>query len=342
MGRIRIVLYGVGAVGGLIAKYLLTKDGAEIVGAIDVAEEKVGEDLGRVLNIGKSVGVIISNDVDDVLSKTRPNIVVHATASYLVDVFPQLAQILKHKVNVVSTCEELSYPYFSKPQLAEKLDILDKMHKSTIIGTGINPGFLMDTLVITLTAVCQKIRKIKAVRIMNAATRRTPFQKKIGAGLSLEKFQKAIENGFITGHVGLEQSVSMIAAALAWKLESVRTSPVQPLIADKPVRSEAIDVKQGHVAGLKQEAKGYRNGKEAIALEFQAYIGASEEYDSITIKGVPNVNQKIMPCVHGDISTVAVVVNTIPKIINAPPGLVTMKDLPVPSATTVNMVNFLL
>jgi hypothetical protein len=214
------------------------------------------------------------------------------------------------------------------------------MHQTTVLGTGINPGFLMDTLVITLTAVCQKIEKIKAVRVMNAATRRIPFQKKIGAGLSVGEFHKAIDNRLITGHVGLEQSISMIAAALAWKLERIEVGPVEPVIAKNNVRSEAVEVKVGCAAGLKQIACGYRKRKETITLEFQAYIGAEEEYDSVSIKGVPNVNQKITPCVHGDTGTVAMIVNTIPKVINAPPGLVIMKDLPVPSAATESMTSY--
>ena len=265
----------------------------------------------------------------------------HATSSYLKDVLPQFEQILRHGVNVVSTCEELSYPYYSEPELAEKLGNLAERNCATVLGTGINPGFLMDTLVITLTAVCQDIEKIKAVRVMDAATRRVPFQKKIGAGLSEEEFQKAIETRRITGHVGLEESTSMIAAALSWKLDDIMVDPVEPVVAKQPVRSQAVMVKKGYVAGLKQTAIGYRDGKEAIILEFQAYIGAEEEYDSISIKGVPNVNQKITPCVHGDIGTVAMVANAIPKVINSPPGLVTMKDLPAPSAALGNMLNFI-
>jgi hypothetical protein len=341
MGGIKLVLYGVGAVGSLIAKYLFQKQGIEIVGAIDVAKEKVGKDLGEILRISKHLGVVISDNPETVLTRVKPDIIVHTTSSYLKDVFPQLAELVNHGVNVVSTCEELSYPYYSETLLAEKLDSLAKEKGVTILGTGINPGFLMDTLVITLTAVCQRIDRIEVVRVMNAATRRVPFQSKVGAGLSLEGFRRAIEEKHITGHVGLGQSAAMIAAALAWKLDTVKVDPVTPVIAEKPVRSEAVEVRVGQVAGLKQVAKGYRKGAEVINLEFQAYVGAEEEYDSILIEGVPRVNQKITPCVHGDLGTVAMVVNAIPKVINASPGLMTMKDLPVPSAATENMVNYL-
>lgn len=325
----------------MIARSLLQREGVEVVGAIDMAENKVGRDLGSILKLGRDVRVPVSKDAASVLSETKPTVVVHATSSYLKDVFPQLEGIVKSGANIVSTCEELSYPYYSEPKLAEELDALAKKHKVTVLGTGINPGFLMDTLVITLTAVCQKVEAVKAVRVMNAATRRVPFQKKIGAGLSVEDFHRAITEERITGHVGLEQSISMIAAALGWKLEHIEVDPVEPVIAEKTVRSEAVRVREGYAAGLRQTAKGVRDGREVIVLDFQAYVGAEEEYDSVLIKGLPNVNQKISPCVHGDISTVAMIVNSIPKVVNAPPGLFTMKDLPIPSAATGNILNYI-
>ncbi len=341
MKKVKTVLYGVGAVGGLIVKHLLQKPGVEIVGAIDVAEKKVGRDLGPVLGLEKEVGVTVSKDAASVLSETTPNVVVHTTSSYLKDVFSQLSEIVEHGVNIVSTCEELSYPYYSEPELARNLDLLAKKHNATVLGTGINPGFLMDTLVITLTSVCQEIETIKAMRVMDASTRRVPFQKKIGAGLSVEEFHEAIREGFITGHVGLEQSISMIAAALEWELTRIQVDQVEPVIAKKVVASDAIEVKVGYAAGLRQKAYGMQSGVNVISLDFQAFIGAEEEYDSVSIKGLPDVNQRISPCIHGDLSTVAMIVNSIPKVINSLPGLVTMKDLPVPSAAVGNMLNFI-
>ena len=337
MKNIRVILYGVGAVGSLIAKALLEKQGIKIVGAVDIAEDKLGKDLGEVLELNKKLGVKISKTADSALSKTKADIAVHATSSYLEDTYPQIASIVKKGVNVVSTCEELSYPHLTHPRLAKKLDTLAKKHNVTVLGTGINPGFLMDTLVIALTAVCQKIEKIEAVRVMNAATRRLPFQKKIGAGLTVEEFKNKIENKEVTGHVGLKQSIAMIADTLKWKLEKIVTEPVQPVTAKKTVKSPYITVKAGNVAGLRQKAEGVSKGKKLITLDFQAYIGAEEEYDAITILGVPNVKQKIQPCVHGDLGTVAVITNSIPKVINAPAGLLTMKDLPVPSAAVEDM-----
>ncbi|MEM2439789.1 MAG: Gfo/Idh/MocA family oxidoreductase [Candidatus Bathyarchaeia archaeon] len=339
--EIKVVLYGVGAVGSLIAKAMLERRGLKIVGAVDTAEDKVGKDLGEVLSLRRKLGVKVYANVDELFSATKADIAIHATSSYLKEVYPQIASLVEHGVNVISTCEELACPYYSEPKIARKLDALAKKHDVAVLGTGINPGFLMDTLVITLTAVCQKIEKIEAVRVMNAASRRLPFQKKIGVGLTVEEFRQKIENKQITGHVGLEQSIAMIADALAWKLDGIRAEPVEPIIAKETVKSEVIEVKAGRVAGLKQTAKGYKEGKEVIALDFQAYIGAEEEYDAITITGVPTIKQKIQPCIHGDIGTVAIVINTIPKVLNAPAGLLTMKDLPVPSATLEDLRKYL-
>jgi len=339
--KIRVVCYGVGAVGSRIAKFLLEKEGVEIVGAVDVAKDKVGRDLGQVLELGKKLGVVVSDDVEGVLSKACCDVVVHATGSYLKDVYQQIASLAQYGVNVITTCEEFSYPYVSEPELAKKLDALGMKYAMTFLGTGVNPGFLMDTLAITLTGACQKIDKIKVERVMNAATRRVPFQKKIGAGLSISEFKKKIAAKEITGHVGLEQSIGMIAAALRWELDKIQTGPVEPVVARKEVASEAIKVKKGWVAGLCQTARGVMKRKDVITLDFQAYIGAEEEYDSITIDGVPSIRQKISPCVHGDLATVAIIVNSIPKIMNAPPGLLTMKDLPIPSAAVEDMRKYL-
>jgi 4-hydroxy-tetrahydrodipicolinate reductase len=341
MRKVKVISYGVGAVGSMIAKFLLEKEGIDIVGAVDVDENKVGKNLGEVLGVEKNLGIKVSDDLDAVLSKADADIAVHTTSSYLRGTYPQIASIVKHGVNVVSTCEELSYPHASEPELAKKLDAMAKSHDVTVLGTGINPGFLMDTLVIALTAPCQKIEKIEAVRVMNAATRRVPFQKKIGAGLTVKEFQRKIEKKQITGHVGLEQSIAMIAGALAWKLEKIVIEYVEPVVVEKPVESKDTKVKAGQAAGLRQKAKGIMKGKEVIVFDFQAYIGAEDEYDAITIKGVPNIKQKIQPCVHGDIGTVAMVVNSIPKVINAPSGLLTMKDLPVPSAAVENMAKYI-
>jgi hypothetical protein len=340
--KISVVLYGVGAVGTLIARFLLEKQGVDIVGAVDAARDKSGKDLGIVLGLERKLGIEVSDNVNLLLKHVKADVAIHATSSFLKDTYAQIATMVKSGANVVSTCEELSYPYTANRKLAEKIDLLAKKYDVTVLGTGINPGFLMDTLVIALTAPCQRVQKIEATRVMNAATRRLPFQKKIGAGLTPGEFKRKIRNKQITGHVGLEQSISMIADALAWKLDRIVVEAVEPVIASRPAGSKDIKVKAGNAAGLRQKAKGIMKRKEVIVLDFQAYVGAQEEFDDIKIHGLPNVIQRIQPCVHGDLGTVAMVVNSIPKVINAKAGLVTMKDLPVPSAATEDMRKYIL
>ncbi|MFQ6053617.1 MAG: hypothetical protein ACE5OO_05240, partial [Candidatus Bathyarchaeia archaeon] len=224
---------------------------------------------------------------------------------------------------------------------AEKLDRLARERGCTILGTGINPGFLMDTLPIVLTGVCTRVDEIHITRKMDAATRRIPFQVKIGAGLTVEEFRRKIEGHEITGHVGLEQSIRMIADALRWELDEIRVDAIEPVVLDRDVASDAIEVPKGHNAGLRQRAYGIRGGKTVITMDFQAYIGAEEEFDSITIKGEPPINEKISPCVHGDYGTIAIAANMIPAVLNAAPGLKTMKDLSLPHATPGHMRRYL-
>ncbi|MBA7475340.1 2,4-diaminopentanoate dehydrogenase [subsurface metagenome] len=263
--------------------------------------------------------------------------------SYVKQTYDQFAQILSHGVNCVSTCEELSYPYDTEEgaEYAKKLDKLAKENGATLLGTGINPGFLMDTLPIVLTGPCTRVDDIYITRQMDAATRRVPFQKKIGAGLSIEEFRKKIDAHEITGHVGLEQSILMIADALGWELDEIKVDPVSPVILDHDVASDAIEVPKGHNAGSMQMAYGKAGGKDLITMDFKAYIGAPEEFDSITIRGEPPINQRITPCVHGDYGTIAITANMIPTVIAAEPGFKTMKDLPLPHATPAHMRKYL-
>ncbi len=334
MENIKVVIYGIGVIGRRLAKHLFSKEGVEIVGAIDINPGIVGADLGEIIEEGK-MGVTICDDAEKILCEKKPDIVCHTTSSYLHQTFSQLEQILKNGVNIVSTCEELSYPYATKSgsNFADKLDTIAKENCATLLGTGVNPGYLMDTLPIFLTAVCEEVEQVTIVRQMNAATRRVPFQKKIGAGLTLKKFSESIENGTITGHVGLEQSISMISKSLGWELDSIQVDPVKPVTLDYDVASNSIDVPQGYVAGSKQMAYGIMNGIPVITTDFRAFIGVQEEFDSIYVKGVPPINQKITPCVHGDHATIAITANMIPHVLNSEPGLKTMIDLPIPHAT---------
>ena len=236
-------------------------------------------------------------------------------------------------MNVVSTSEELSYPWKRNPDMARDIHNLAVDRTVTVVGTGINPGYLMDTLPLVLTAPCLRVDGIRVVRMMNSAKRRIPFQNKVGTGLSREEFGEKIENGIITEHVGLVESIQMIADGLQWTLDDAVELPAEPVIARDVIRTEVSRVDPGDVIGLTSVAMGKLNGKDVITLEFNANAAVEEEYDEIFIEGIPSIHQKIIGGVHGDIGTVAVTINTIPRVVEAPPGLILMKDLPPVTAT---------
>ncbi|RLI09236.1 dihydrodipicolinate reductase [Candidatus Bathyarchaeota archaeon] len=330
--KLRVVLYGVGSIGSMVARRLLARDDVDVVGAVDVDPAKVGRDLGDVVGLGREVGVVVSDDAGGVLSGARPDLVIHTTRSFLGEVFDQIMTCIRHGANVLSTCEELSHPFISDPDLAKRLDEAARRAGVTVLGTGINPGFLMDTLPIVLSAVCQEVRSITVRRSVDAARRRLPFQEKIGAGLTVGEFEEKIRTGAITGHVGLRQSVALIADALGWRLDGIVVEPTWPVVAEREVRSDYITVRPGRVAGLRQVARGLMGGRAVITLELTAYMGA-EEFDSVDIDGRPEIHMRIRPCVHGDEGTVGIIINMMRKVVEAPPGLLTMKDMPLPSAT---------
>jgi 4-hydroxy-tetrahydrodipicolinate reductase len=326
---IKVVHYGIGPIGIGLVKYVLQKEGVKIVGAIDIDKSKVGRDIGE-LAVGKSIGVKITDDAQALLRRAKPDIVIHSTGSYLQNVKSQLFQIIDAKADLVSTCEELSYPFLKHPDIAKALDRRARKKEVTVLGTGVNPGFVMDTLAITATGVCQDVKKISAFRIQDASIRRLPFQKKIGAGLSLDEFKAKVAEGTIK-HVGFAESIAMIASAMGWRLDRIEES-VEPKVAETPVASEHIKVKTGQVAGVNQTAWGVVNNEKVITLNLQAYLGCPDPRELIIVEGNPPIELTIKGGVHGDIATSAVVVNCIPRVINAQPGLTTMKDLPVPSA----------
>jgi 4-hydroxy-tetrahydrodipicolinate reductase len=251
------------------------------------------------------------------------------TASSLSAALPTLEAVLKYKIAVVSTTEELSYPIRSRGAVARRLDAMAKRARVAVVGTGVNPGFAMDALPIAITSVCEHVDRIEVDRVQDARLRRVPFQQKVGAGLTAEAFAAGVRDGRIR-HVGMAESIAMIAEAMGWKLDRV-TDVVEPRIADAPVASEAIKVEAGHVAGLIQDGIGYRKGQPIIKLHMEAWFGVPRAYDRVRVFGSPSLDMTIDGGIPGDIATAAMVANSIPKVMRAAPGLRTMLDLPLPS-----------
>jgi hypothetical protein len=325
--KIRAIQYGVGPIGASIARLMREKQAIEICGAIDTDPAKVGRDLGEAVGASDAPwGVKISADADDVLEQAA-DVVIHSTSSSLPKVMDQLLACLKAESCVVSTCEELSYPFRTYPDLAAKLDAEAKDWGVALVGTGVNPGFAMDKLVVTLAAVSQRIDHVKALRVVDASTRRLPLQKKIGAGLSMDDFRRQVAAGAIK-HVGLPESVALVADTLNLPVDQI-TETIEAMEARERVQTEFLTVEAGQAAGVHQIARGIAAGKELIYLELQMYVGAKDPADSIELKGHPDIRLVIPGGSPGDIATASVVVNSIPAILDAPAGLRTARDLPI-------------
>ncbi len=326
---IRVVHVGLGPIGAGIVRQVAARKGLTIVGAVDVDPEKIGKDLGEVAGTGRRARVAVQGDLGRTLEATSPDVVMLCTSSVLRAVRPQLETILKAKVSIVSTTEELAYPWYTQKRLATSIDQLAKKARVAVLGTGVNPGFVMDALAITLTGVCERVDRITVNRIQDARIRRLPFQQKIGAGLTVEQFVAKVKARTVR-HVGLTESIAMIAASMGWKLDGI-TDEIQPKVAAARVSSEFLTVDAGRVCGILQDGTGFVGGAPIIRLHMEAYLGAPESYDSTEIEGVPNLSMKIAGGVHGDIATASIAVNSIPKVLAAPPGLHTMRTLPIPS-----------
>ena len=325
--KIRAIQYGVGPIGAAIAKLLREKESVDIVGAIETDPAKVGRDLGEVVGASDAPwGIKVSGDAKGTLEQSA-DVVMHTTSSSLPKVIDQLLACLDVGSCVVSTCEELSYPYRTHPELAARLDKLAKDSGVALVGTGVNPAFVMDKLVITLAAVSQRIEHAKALRIVDASKRRLPLQKKIGAGLSVEEFRAKAQEGSIK-HVGLPESVAMVADSLGLRVDEI-TETIEPKVASERVQTEFLTVEPGQATGVHQIARGLSEGKELVYMELQMYVGAKDPADTIELKGHPNISLVIPGGSHGDIATASVAVNSIPAILEAPSGLCTARDLPI-------------
>jgi 4-hydroxy-tetrahydrodipicolinate reductase len=329
MPNIRVMHFGLGPIGMAIVKQVAARPGFKIVGAIDIDPAKVGRDLGDVVGLSKRIGVKISGDAVKALKAAKPDVVVLCTSSSIMTVMPQIETILKSKTAIVSTTEELSYPGYTHIRQARQIHAMAKKAKVGVLGTGVNPGFAMDALPIALTAVCERVDRVVVNRVQDARIRRLPFQQKIGAGLTTEQFQRKVEDGSVR-HVGLTESIAMIADALGWALDRI-TDDIQPKIAGVTISSEHLAVDPGYVCGIIQDGVGYRKKEPVVKLHMEAYLGSPETYDSVDIEGSPSLSMKIAGGIHGDVATASIVVNSIPHVLNARPGLHTMRDLALPS-----------
>ena len=324
---IRVVQMGLGPLGKKIVKYALDRQGIVFVGAVDPARDKAGKDLGKLCG-RKPLGIIVQSDLASALKGQQADVAIVTTLSSLAKVESQIVEAASFKLPVVSTCEELSYPFGLQPEMSTRIHEACKRNGVACLGTGVNPGFLMDYLPSVLSSVCQDVTQVTVRRVQDASSRRIPFQKKIGAGLTVDQFDARVDEGTLR-HVGLTESIHMIAASLNWRLDKT-TETLRPVLAKRLIATGYKKIRKGEACGVEQIGRGFVGTKEVIRLHFRAAVGEKRSYDSIEIRGTPDLSSTIRGGVNGDIATCAVTLNALRSVLKASPGLKTMLDIPVP------------
>ena len=319
--KIRIILCGVGAIGSEVAKFALSRPWLELAGAIDSDSTKIGLDLGAVLGLSKNLGIKVSGDITEVFDRVQADVVVLTTGSFLRSIYDQLESAVRAGLNVVTSAEELAFPILQSAHLAEQLDQLAKEKGVTIKAAGINPGFVMDSLIVFLTTASADIEHVRGKRVVDCSQRRKQLQAKVGAGLSVDEFKARLGQS-IFGHLGLLESAALVADSIGMIPDRI-TQSVEPVIAERDVQSEYVKVKAGEVSGMRQTARCLREGKESVNLEVLFCVGAAAPKDQIVIKGMTDIDVTIKDGIPGDQATVAILINAIAPTLKAKPGLLT-------------------
>jgi len=326
MKRIRVAQFGLGPIGLETLKLAASKPWAEVVGGVDIDPSKIGRDLSDSDLTGlKSLrGRKVYRSLAEL--PRQPDVVFHTAVSKFKHAYSQIEPIARLGISVVSSCEELLFPALREPALAKRLDQLCRKTGARVIGTGVNPGFVMDFLPVCLTGVSRSVDAVHVQRVVNASTRREPLQRKIGSGLLPAEFRRRFKAGQ-AGHAGLKESLALIAHALDWKVGHV-TESGDAVVAKRDIKTRFLQVKQGQTCGLHQRAEGRVNGKKRITLDLKMYLDAENPHDAIQIEGEPPLNVIINGGVAGDQATVAALVNTAPRLLQCPPGLLLVTELP--------------
>jgi 4-hydroxy-tetrahydrodipicolinate reductase len=331
---LRILHVGLGPLGRMIVSDIVARRAGQVVAVVDtdpaLVGTRVGDTLGTLPAGSHEANLKITGSLDAAMSLGFDAAVV-ATSSDLARCAPTLRELLGRGGCVVSTCEELLYPWLRHPVLAEELQRLCVQHGGRLLGTGVNPGFLMDTLPVAATAVCRGVKKVEAWRIQDATTRRIPFQQKIGAGLDDKAFAVKVREGTLR-HVGLGESLHFIAKYLGLRVDDWHET-IEPVHATRDLECALGRITRGTAAGVRQVAVGVARepgGKErtTVRLEFQAAIGQEHPHDRVRIDAEPAIDLTITGGVHGDVATTAITVNAIDSLRRATPGLHTMATVP--------------
>ena len=325
---IKVIQIGFGPLGVQTAKFIAKKSTIKTVAVVDNDPDLYNKNIND-FSSDLDNKICISNSVNEALKNIneKPDVAIITTVSSLKEIYNQINEVVKHNINIISTCEELSYPWKTDPALSKKLNDLCKLNNVACLGTGVNPGFLIDYLPSVLSTVCKEINKIRIYRVQDASFRRIPFQKKIGAGLDLSEFKNKELEGTLR-HVGLTESLHLLAKSLNFDIDNV-TETLNPVICKSDLNG-SINIKKGCARGVEQIAYGYLNSEVVIEMQFKAAVGESRSFDRIEVDGIPSFVSEIEGGINGDIATCSIAINSIKSIMKASPGLHTMADIAVP------------
>lgn len=336
--RIRIIQYGLGAMGTGMARLLSGRQGIAIVGAIDIAPGKVRRSLAECTGASQQAGVVISGNARQVFSTIKADIVLHATTAFAREAYQQIAPAVDAGMNVITICQELVYPRAETVPLARDLDALAKAHGVSVLGIGVNPGFIMDVIPITLTGICWNVTRVHVRRVVDFSPYGPDEMRHIGAGRLPDGSISGVSDGTI-GHIGLLESATMIAYAIGWSLDDLSQSKI-PIVSSIRRQTPFVIIKPGTVCGFKQSVIGIHSGSPVLELEMIGLISPDPVIDGVElgdwtrIEGEPSVECYIKGEIaqKGGLATAAIAVNMIPRVLNAPPGFHSVRDLPFPSA----------
>jgi len=322
---LKVAIAGLGPVGQAVARLVLQSPGLKLVSAADPAPRYAGQDLAALLGQSRKVGVKVDGEPERWLRKLRADVAFVCTSSLLKDARPLISALLARRVRVLTSCGELAFPAPGQASAFRELDRLARAKKVAVLASGVNPGFAMDALALTLTGPCARVRRVAVTRVVDAGGK-LALQRRVGAGLNLGQFRRALTEGTIR-HVGLPQSALMIGTALGWKLERLDET-VEPAIAPRDLDTEYLRIPAGAVAGVKQCLRAFRGSELAVSLDLQVYVGAESPRDHVLVDGDPPVDATITGGLSSDVSTAALLVNSLPRVLAAAPGLLTVRDLP--------------
>ncbi len=341
---IRVLLLGSGQMGSGIARLLLNKQGVELVGVYVRRAERAGMDVGTAIGLDRELGITLDADLEALIDHAQPDVAIQATCSRIKDAMAEISTLVDHGVSVISIAEQMAYPVTASPAIAEQIHWHAHSNGVAVLGTGVNPGFVLDLLVITLSAVCSDIRSITASRINDLSPYGPSVLNTQGVGLTPDAFREGVAQGTVVGHLGFAESIRMIAGTLGWHIEHIEEQR-EPIIAGVRRETAQVTVEPGQVAGCLHSAIAYRAGEPVITLihpqQVRPELEGEATGDSIEIDGTPPVRLAGSPEIAGGEATMALVVNMIPQVLNAVPGLHSMADLPVPHAMLGDLRNHL-